>query len=129
MLHIRRKAEIEVIYTATASVIRHEDQDEPDQSEDDLYLDDLEDDLDVLELDENNIASSSDQDSTGVAQTDSQIAQNAVETLTGAPLLARYLAEKINASIERLLSLQGGDADEILDAGDTDSDDDLEEYL
>ncbi|KAG8882332.1 endodeoxyribonuclease [Tulasnella sp. 332] len=124
MLHIRRKAEIEVVCSASASIVQHGNEhqqhliDHDSQAfehcamEDQGLAFDLDLDLDLdatalgqqrcpeLEAYNESLHCASD------ATSETEIGK---ETLTGAPLVAAYLAYKINAAIDELRSKPGAD--------------------
>lgn len=114
MLHIRRKAEIEVVCSASASILIqhvHEPFDDDSQAlghcageDDDIALD-LDLDLDAMTLQ---------QQQQHVPEPQAQleppdVTQTGAETLTGAPLLAAYLSYKINRAIDELQSPPGAE--------------------
>lgn len=110
MLHIRRKAEIEVICSASASIItRHEDESQPLEhfaKEDEDLAVDLDIDLDTLTL-QRQKPPDSEATSDPLPYPPDVMAETGTtqKTLTGAPLLATYLIYKINAAIDDLRSL------------------------
>ncbi|KAG8882980.1 endodeoxyribonuclease [Tulasnella sp. 331] len=124
MLHIRRKAEIEVVCSASASIVQHGNEhqqhliDHDSQAFEHCAMEDqglafdldLDLDLDAMALGQQRCPElEAYNESLHCASDATSETEIGKETLTGAPLVAAYLAYKINAAIDELRSKPGAD--------------------